>query len=79
MDINFIANTLEYDGKIFDLDDVRKFILREYETLCANNFIKAIIKNGRRIFTYDWETIFMLSKQLGIIDLFYKRYNHKAK
>lgn len=72
MNPNYCNNTIEIENRVYDLDEVRKFLLKNYEPLCTNHFIKCITVLGRRTFTYDWMAIIEIAEQGGYLSEFHK-------
>jgi hypothetical protein len=67
MTISFQANKLYASNIEVNLDEVRDYLLDTQPTLCINKKIKTIISNGQPLVTYDWESIFDISKKAGYL------------
>lgn len=65
---NFTNNTVNFNGKDHDLDSVREYLLSTQHTLCMNHFVKSILKNGKRVLTYDWDSIIRTSIEAGYLN-----------
>jgi hypothetical protein len=61
------------DGNIYNLDVVRRHLLSNYELLCQNHFIACITIQRKRVFTFDWQSIFSISKEAGYLQLFHEQ------
>ena len=58
MQVNFIANTIVISTSLFNLDDIRKFLLDKYPALCLNFKVGSHNTKIGRVFTYDWNGLF---------------------
>lgn len=67
MKVNVIKNNAVLStGESISLDHYRIFLLDRYPQLCAKLFIKLIFSKGKKLATYDWDTIFRLSEESNI-------------
>lgn len=63
MTIDVIKDRLVFMGKSYSLADFREYMLDYYPHIVQQYAVKMI--NGK--FTFDWETIYLRSKQSGIL------------
>ena len=61
--INHKDNTITLNNKIYRLEDIRDYLITNYQTLCKQHFIKCIVQNKKQLFTYDWQSIIDIAKE----------------
>jgi hypothetical protein len=66
MTIDVVSDKFSYFGKSYKLSELREFILDNYPHVAQAHAVKMI--NGRM--TFDWETIYLRSRQSGITTQF---------
>lgn len=65
---DYINDTFTLNGKIYELKPYRKWLLANQSDLCTNHFIKAILKDKKIVFTFDWQCIYFTASEYGIIN-----------
>jgi hypothetical protein len=55
---DFINNTFTSYSRLFDLDDIRAFILKKRKEVCLQHKIGSHYKKGILVIVYDWDAIF---------------------
>lgn len=60
-------DTILIDGRLYQLDQLREWLLHNHPVLCTNNFIKTIrvYKANKR--TYDWDNVFEIAQDSGFL------------
>lgn len=76
--IDFIQNYATIGRTRYDLDKIRAYLLEVHPTLCSNNFVKVITVKGKRVFSYDWQTILEIAEVAGYINDFHKQQTHES-
>lgn len=66
MTIDVVADRFSYFGKTFSLAELREFVLDNYPKVAQAHMVRMI--NGKM--TFDWETIYLRSRQSGITTQF---------
>lgn len=69
-EFDYRVNKLKTEGGEYDLDDLRRWLLRNHEQLVMNNFIKTINTHSGTKSTFDWQYIFFLADTYGYITNF---------
>lgn len=63
MELNYSEDTMKVGRTTYDLKEYRRWLLNEHPVLCQNHFIKAIRKEGKTVFTYDWMSIYSTARE----------------
>lgn len=66
MTIDVVADKFTYFGKSYSLSELRDYILDFYPQVAQAHMVRMI--SGRM--TFDWETIYLRSRQSGITTQF---------
>ena len=69
-EFDYRVNKLKTEGGEYDLDDLRRWLLRNHEQLVMNHFIKTIQTYKGPKPTYDWQTVFFTADTYGYITNF---------
>lgn len=66
MTIDIVNDKFSYFGKTYSLSELRDYILERYPHVAQAHMIRMI--NGKM--TFDWETVYLRSRQSGITTQF---------
>lgn len=64
---------------VYNLDDVRRFLLLNFEILCQNHFIRCITVKRKTVFTYDWNSIMDIAKEAGYLHQYHMQRQKQCK
>jgi hypothetical protein len=66
MTIDIVGDKFSYFGRTYSLKELREYILIRYPKVAQAHMVRMI--NGKM--TFDWETVYLRSRQSGITTQF---------
>lgn len=62
----------------YQLDAYRKWLLSNHSQLCSGHFIKAVRSQGKTVFTYDWQSIYLKAEEYQFLNDYIDEINSKG-
>jgi len=77
MSYNYAKDTMTVGGKRYPLSEYRKWLKSNHYHLVQGSFIKAITIAGSTKFTFDWQHIYFIAEQHGLLAEFIQQYDNQ--
>lgn len=65
---NYTLDSIYVNDTLYPLEAYRKWLLSTHSQLCSGHFVRAVRSNGKTIFTYDWQSIYLKAEEYQFLN-----------